>query len=50
MQTLGGKFIYIYEDFRKETMEIRKELFSQAKELRKEGKFEKVIHNRFNFI
>ena len=27
-------------------MEIRKELFKQAKELRKKGKFAKVIHNR----
>ena len=26
-------------------MEIRKELFKQAKELRKKGKFAKVIHN-----
>ena len=27
-------------------MELRKELFKQVKELRKKGKFAKVIHNR----
>ena len=34
--------MYINEDFSDETMEIRKELFKQANELRK---FVKVIHN-----
>ena len=38
--------LYTNEDFSEETMEIRKELFKQAKELRKKGKFAKVIHNR----
>ena len=38
--------LYINEDFSEETMEIRKKLFKQAKELRKKEKFAKVIHNR----
>ena len=38
--------LYINEDFSEETMEIRKELFKQAKKLRKKGKFSKVKHNR----
>ena len=37
--------LYINEDFSEETMEIRKELFKQAKEIRKKGEFVKVIHN-----
>ena len=38
--------LYINEDFKQETMEIRKKLFKQTKELRKKKKFAKVIHNR----
>ena len=38
--------LYINEEFREEAMEIRKELFKQAKKLRKNGKFAKAIHNR----
>ena len=38
--------LYTNEDFSEETMEIRKELFKQAKELKKKEKFAKVIHNR----
>ena len=38
--------LYINEDFSKETMEIRKEHLKQAKELRKKGKFVKIIQNR----
>ena len=38
--------LYINENFSEESMEIRKELFKQAKELRKKGKFAKIIHNR----
>ena len=37
--------LYINEDLSEETMEIGKELSKQAKELRKRGKFAKVIHN-----
>ena len=36
---LWEKRLHINEDFREETMEIRKELFKQANELRKKGKF-----------
>ena len=43
---LGKERLYINEDFSEETMEIRKELFKQAKELKKKGKLVKVIHNR----
>ena len=38
--------IYINEDFSEETLAKRKELLKKAKELRKNGKFAKVIHNR----
>ena len=38
--------LYINEEFSEETMEIRKKLFKQAKELRKKGKFANVILNR----
>ena len=39
--------LYINEDFGEEAMEIKKELFNQAKELQKKGTFAKVIHNQF---
>ena len=42
---LWEEWLYINEDFSEETMEMRKELFKQANELRKKGKFGKVIHN-----
>ena len=37
--------LYINEDLSEETMEVRSQLFQQAKELRKNGKFAKVIHH-----
>ena len=43
---LWQEMLYINEGSSKGTMEIRTELFKQAKELKKKGKFEKVIHNR----
>ena len=43
---LCEEMLYTNEDVSEETMELRKELFKQAKELRKNGKFVKVIHNR----
>ena len=38
--------IYINEDFSERTTEIRKKLFLEAKELRKKGKFAKVMYNK----
>ena len=40
------KDILINEDFSEDTMEKRKSLFQRAKELRKEGKFAKVVYDR----
>ena len=42
---LCEEILYINEDFSEETIEIRKALFKQEKELRKKGKSVKVIHN-----
>ena len=38
--------VYTKEDFSEEIVELRKELFKQAKGLRKRGKVTKVIHDR----
>ena len=38
--------LYINEDFSEETIQIRKKIFKQAKELREKENFGKVIHNR----
>ena len=41
--------LYINEDLSEETMEMRRQLFQQANELKKNGKFPKVIHTYENF-
>ena len=38
--------IYINEDFSERTLGIRKELFNTAKDIRKQGKYAKVVYNR----
>ena len=38
--------IYINEDFSEKTLGIRKELFNTAKDIRKQGKYAKVVYNR----
>ena len=43
---LWEESLHINEDFSEETMEIRKELFKQAKELKKKRKLANVMHNR----
>ncbi|XP_065681501.1 uncharacterized protein LOC136095167 [Hydra vulgaris] len=43
---LWNEKLYVNEDFSERTMEIRKKLFKEAKELRAKGKFAKVIYNK----
>jgi hypothetical protein len=43
---LWNQQIYINEDFSERTIEIRKKLFIEAKELRSKGKFAKVVYNK----
>ena len=43
---LKGTNIFIYEDFSKDTMKIRKEKWEQIKILRKQGKFATLIYDR----
>ena len=43
---LKGSGIYINDDFSTETLEIRKQLLQSAKELRRQGKGAKVVHDR----
>ena len=44
---LWSKVIFINEGFSEDTMEKRKGLFQRTKELREEGKFTKVVYDRF---
>ena len=43
---LWNKNIYINEDFSGTTMELRKGLFRQAKDLKEKGMFAKVVYNK----
>ncbi|XP_065645390.1 uncharacterized protein LOC136075878 [Hydra vulgaris] len=43
---LWNENLFIYEDFSERTMEIRRKLFAEAKELRSKGKYAKVTYNK----
>ncbi|XP_065650983.1 uncharacterized protein LOC136079190 [Hydra vulgaris] len=43
---LWNENLFINEDFSKRTMEIRRKLFAEAKELRSKGKYAKVTYNK----
>lgn len=43
---LWNENLFVNEDFSARTMEIRRKLFTEAKELRSNGKYAKVIYNK----
>jgi hypothetical protein len=43
---LWNENLFVNEDFSERTIEIRKKLFKDAKELKAKGKYAKVVYNK----